>query len=72
MPTRANNKHEYFDDTYQCLPTNGCTSFFKNMFRYDNVESHLNTDYFDIQHHFQKNFTDQAHLRILLIIIIHI
>ena len=44
---KLNYKH--FDDAYQCLPTNGCTTFFQNMHSAPNIELHLNIDYFDVQ-----------------------
>ena len=48
IPIRKSDQNAYFDDKYQCLPTHGYTHFFENMLNHDNIEVHLNTDYFDV------------------------
>jgi UDP-galactopyranose mutase len=47
VPVRLDYTDAYFDDTYQCLPKNGYTNFFKNLLEHENIKVLLNTDALD-------------------------
>ena len=44
VPIRLDYTDAYFDDTYQLLPKNGYTRFFKNLLNHENIEIKLNCD----------------------------
>jgi UDP-galactopyranose mutase len=44
VPVRLDYTDGYFDDTYQCLPKNGFTNFFRNLLNHKNIEVLLDTD----------------------------
>jgi len=46
IPVRNSHDPRYFDDPYQALPSDGYTAFFHNLLQHDNIEVHVNTDYF--------------------------
>ena len=48
VPIRLDYTNAYFDDTYQILPQNGYTLFFKNLLAHENIELLLNTDILDM------------------------
>lgn len=45
IPVRDNYDPRYFSDKYQALPSNGYTSFIKNILKHKNIEIKLNTDF---------------------------
>jgi UDP-galactopyranose mutase len=48
VPVRLDYTDGYFDDTYQRLPKNGYTNFFKNLLNHENIKLLLNTDALDM------------------------
>jgi len=48
VPVRLDYTDAYFDDTYQLLPKNGYTNFFRNLLDHENIEIMLNTDALDV------------------------
>jgi UDP-galactopyranose mutase len=55
IPIRPNFDTRYFNDKYQALPHKGYTHFFENILNNENIEVHLNTDYFE---HIKENEYD--------------
>jgi UDP-galactopyranose mutase len=49
IPVRTTFDDRYFSDSYQALPKNGYTTFFKNLLKHKNITVQLNTDFFDIK-----------------------
>ncbi|MDD3267315.1 MAG: UDP-galactopyranose mutase [Burkholderiales bacterium] len=49
VPTRTTTDDRYFNDTYQCMPTNGYTELFKKMLSHPNIDIMLDTDYFKVK-----------------------
>jgi len=47
VPIRLDYTDGYFDDTYQLLPKNGYTRFFRNLLDHENIEIMLDTDALD-------------------------
>jgi UDP-galactopyranose mutase len=44
VPVRLDYTDAYFDDTYQCMPKDGYTGFFKKLLSHKNITVQLNTD----------------------------
>lgn len=49
IPVRNNRDDRYFDDVFQALPTHGYTAIFERMLDNPLIETHLNTDYFEVR-----------------------
>eukprot|EP00472_Partenskyella_glossopodia_P009704 CAMPEP_0197524654 /NCGR_PEP_ID=MMETSP1318-20131121/9263_1 /TAXON_ID=552666 /ORGANISM="Partenskyella glossopodia, Strain RCC365" /LENGTH=422 /DNA_ID=CAMNT_0043077643 /DNA_START=62 /DNA_END=1330 /DNA_ORIENTATION=+ len=49
LPARNDYDTRYKNRTYQCLPEEGYTPFFVNLLKHDNVDVHLNTDFFALK-----------------------
>lgn len=49
IPVRNNWDDRYFDDVFQALPSNGYTNFVKKMLDNKLIETHTDTDYFNVQ-----------------------
>ncbi|MCH4160062.1 MAG: UDP-galactopyranose mutase [Bifidobacterium sp.] len=47
LPVRFNYNNRYFKDTWEGLPTDGYTAWFKRMIDDERIHVHLNTDFFD-------------------------
>ena len=48
VPVRLDYTNGYFDDTYQCMPEQGYTHFFKNLLDHKNIKVQLNTDVLEV------------------------
>lgn len=55
LPFRTNYNECYFHDRWQGVPEHGYTAIFKKMLDHDNIELHLNTDFFDIRDSLPQN-----------------
>jgi len=47
LPIRLNYNDNYFNDTYQGIPSDGYTSLFENMMDHKNIQINLNVDFFE-------------------------
>ena len=53
VPIRTNRDDRYFEDTFQAMPAQGYTQMFEKMLDHPNIKIMLNTDYKEIEDHFQ-------------------
>ncbi|MDN5858239.1 MAG: UDP-galactopyranose mutase [Pseudonocardia sp.] len=51
LPVRYTFDNRYFNDTYEGLPVDGYTAWLQRMADHDNIEVHLDVDYFDVREH---------------------
>lgn len=49
LPFRTNYNESYFFDKYQGIPLDGFTAIFNKMLNHNNIDLHLNTDFFTIK-----------------------
>jgi UDP-galactopyranose mutase len=54
LPVRYTYDNRYFNDTYEGLPVDGYTRWLERMADHDNIEVHLETDFFDSSQPFNK------------------
>ena len=49
IPTRTNDDDRYFDDKYQCMPSDGYTVMFDRILNHSNIKVELNTDFLSMR-----------------------
>ncbi|WCG22710.1 UDP-galactopyranose mutase [Vagococcus lutrae] len=54
LPVRFNYDNNYFNDKYQGIPVGGYTQIVEKMLSHDNIEVHLNTDFFSGKEKFEQ------------------
>ncbi|MGX6971783.1 UDP-galactopyranose mutase [Vagococcus lutrae] len=54
LPVRFNYDNNYFNDKYQGIPIGGYTQIVEKMLSHDNIEVHLNTDFFSDKEKFEQ------------------
>ncbi len=53
VPLRLNNDDNYFDDTYQAMPTNGYNELIDGML--EGIEVRCNTDFFELKNEWERH-----------------
>lgn len=56
LPVRFTYDNNYFNDTYQGIPIGGYTQIIEKMLDHNNIEIHLNTDFFAKKEEYEANF----------------
>ena len=56
VPIIISHDNRYFQDKYQGVPLNGYTKMIENILNHQNIEVRLNTNYKDINEHFDRTF----------------
>ncbi|WEB81773.1 UDP-galactopyranose mutase [Vagococcus lutrae] len=54
LPVRFNYDNNYFNDKYQGIPIGGYTQIVEKMLSHENIEVHLNTDFFSDKEKFEQ------------------
>lgn len=57
LPFRTSYNESYFFDKHQGIPLNGYTAIFKKMLSHQNIDVHLNTDFFEIKNQISPKTT---------------
>ncbi|WP_279755096.1 UDP-galactopyranose mutase [Rothia similmucilaginosa] len=54
LPVRYNYDNRYFNDKYEGLPVDGYAAWLERMAAHQNIEVHLNTDFFEPGHQYSR------------------
>ena len=55
LPVRYNYDNRYFNDKYEGLPVDGYAAWLERMAAHENIEVHLNTDFFEDGHEYSRS-----------------
>lgn len=55
LPVRYNYDNRYFNDKYEGLPVDGYAAWLERMAEHENIEVHLNTDFFEDGHEYSRS-----------------
>lgn len=55
LPVRYNYDNRYFNDKYEGLPVDGYAAWLERMAAHENIEVHLNTDFFEEGHEYSRS-----------------
>lgn len=55
LPVRYNYDNRYFNDKYEGLPVEGYAAWLERMAAHENIEVHLNTDFFEDGHEYSRS-----------------
>lgn len=55
LPVRYNYDNRYFNDKYEGLPVDGYVAWLERMAAHENIEVHINTDFFEDGHEYSRS-----------------